>query len=271
MTLLLAWAAQCLVLCAVMALAWWLQYRTRNSGWADVAWSFGTGLTGVLLALTPLTGTVGISPRQILVAALAGFWSLRLGLHIRARTQTGPEDARYAKLRETWGGQFQARLFQFLQIQAIAAFPLILTIGVAAHNPAPGWRAADCAGAAILLVAILGEGIADEQLRRFKADPASQGQICDVGLWRWSRHPNYFFEWFGWLAYPVIAIDPIGGYSWGWSALAGPALIYWLLVYVSGIPPLEEHLLASRGDSFRAYQRRTSRFFPLPPKKRSLP
>ena len=104
-------------------------------------------------------------------------------------------------------------------------------------------------------------------------DPGNRNRICDVGLWGWSRHPNYFFEWFGWLAYPLLAIDSGGGYPWGWAALAGPACMYWLLVHVSGIPPLEAHMLEYRRDEFRAYQARTNAFFPAPPRasKRSCP
>jgi steroid 5-alpha reductase family enzyme len=101
-------------------------------------------------------------------------------------------------------------------------------------------------------------------LRRFRADPTHHGQVCDTGLWRLSRHPNYFFEWLGWLAYPLLAIDPAGGYPWGWLALAGPALIYWLLVHVSGIPPLEAQMLRSRGERYRTYQARTRPFLPFP-------
>jgi steroid 5-alpha reductase family enzyme len=94
--------------------------------------------------------------------------------------------------------------------------------------------------------------------------------VCDVGLWRWSRHPNYFFEWFGWLAYPVIGLsmDPLSypfSYPWGLATLLGPVFMYWILVYVTGIPPLEEQMLRSRGDRYRDYQSRTSAFFPLPP------
>jgi hypothetical protein len=92
------------------------------------------------------------------------------------------------------------------------------------------------------------------------------GKVCDAGLWGWSRHPNYFFEWFGWLAYPLLAIDFSGVYPWGFAALLGPACMYWLLVYVSGIPPLEAHMLERRRDEFRAYQARTSAFFPVPPR-----
>lgn len=128
-------------------------------------------------------------------------------------------------------------------------------------------RVQDFLGIAILLTGILGEGLADAQLRRFRHDPANKGKVCDVGLWRWSRHPNYFFEWFSWLAYPVIALSV--GYSWGWASLLAPIFMYWILVHVTGIPPLEAQMLRSRGERYRAYQARTSAFFPLPPKQQS--
>jgi steroid 5-alpha reductase family enzyme len=106
--------------------------------------------------------------------------------------------------------------------------------------------------------------IADRQLAAFRDDPANKGRVCDVGLWGMSRHPNYFFEWMGWFAYTIIAIDFSGGYPWGWLALAGPALMYWLLVHASGIPPLEAHMLRSRGQAFRDYQHRVNAFWPGP-------
>jgi steroid 5-alpha reductase family enzyme len=108
--------------------------------------------------------------------------------------------------------------------------------------------------------------MADRQLHAFKANPRNKGCVCDAGLWSLSRHPNYFFEWLGWLAYPLLAIDLARSYDWGWLALLAPAGMYWLLVYVSGIPPLEAHMLRSRGAVFRDYQVRTSAFFPMPPK-----
>jgi steroid 5-alpha reductase family enzyme len=148
----------------------------------------------------------------------------------------------------------------------LAAALLGLSMMLAAHNPAPFPRALDVAGIVVLIIAVAGEGIADEQLRRFKKNPANRGRVCDVGLWGWSRHPNYFFEWFGWVAYPLLAIDTSGGWYWGWLALSGPAFMYFLLVHVSGIPLLEQQMLKSRGDAFRAYQTRVSAFFLLPPK-----
>jgi steroid 5-alpha reductase family enzyme len=161
-------------------------------------------------------------------------------------------------------------MFIFLQNQALGSIPLVFAIFVAARFPGDGLRLSDYLGALILLVGIAGEAMADAQLRAFRADPANKGRVCDVGLWRWSRHPNYFFEWFGWLAYPVIGLsmDPLSypfSYPWGLATLLGPVFMYWILVYVTGIPPLEEQMLRSRGDRYRDYQSRTSAFFPLPP------
>jgi steroid 5-alpha reductase family enzyme len=258
--MIVTFVAAAVLLSAIMAGAWAVQRATGNSGWVDVVWSFGLGIAGLVLALVP----GGLTTRQIVVALLIVVWSARLGLHIAQRSMHGPEDARYAALRQEWGSRFQVRLFLFLQIQAAAAALLGLSMMLAAHNPAAFPRGLDIAGIAVLIVAVAGEGVADEQLRRFKRDPLNKGRICDAGLWGWSRHPNYFFEWFGWVAYPLLAIS--SDWGWGWLALSGPAFMYWLLVYVSGIPLLEQQMLKSRGDAFRAYQSRVSAFFPLPPK-----
>jgi steroid 5-alpha reductase family enzyme len=253
--------AAAVLLSVIMSGAWALQRATGNSGWVDAVWSFGLGLAGLVLALVP----GGPATRQIVVAVLIAAWSARLGLHIAQRSLHGSEDTRYAALRQEWGARFQVRLFLFLQIQAAAAAVLGLSIMLAAHNPAAFPRVLDIAGIVVLVVAVAGEGMADGQLRRFKRNPVNKGRICDAGLWGWSRHPNYFFEWFGWVAYPLLAIS--GDWWWGWLALSGPAFMYWLLVHVSGIPLLEQQMLKSRGDAFRAYQARVSAFFPLPPKE----
>lgn len=246
----------------IMALAWWVSEKTGKSGWADTLWSFAVGALGVLVAVTPVSGWE-VSLRQLLVAFIAGAWSLRLGLHIARRTVTGSEDPRYAWLRGQWGERASPRLFWFLQIQAAAAFLLAGCIGLAAHRPGPS-GAGDALGIVLMLIAVMGEGLADHQLRGFKADPANRGLICDRGLWSVSRHPNYFFEWLGWCAYAAIAIDPAGGYAAGWLTFAGPAFMYWLLVHVSGIPPLEAHLQRSRGAAFNAWRDSVSAFWPWP-------
>jgi steroid 5-alpha reductase family enzyme len=266
--ILISLAATALMLSALMTAAWILQRKTRNSGWADVFWSYATGLCGVFLALVPWGGGHPASAaRQFLVAILIAIWSIRLGTHILQRTLGSKvEDARYAALRGEWKDAFQSRLFWFLQIQAAAAFPLVVSVGIAAHNPARGIGPLDIFGAFVLIAAIFGAGVADNQLKQFTSIRANKGKICDAGLWSWSRHPNYFFEWLGWLAYPLIAINPGGGYPWGFVALSGPLFMFWLLRYVSGVPPLETHMIKKHGGNFLAYRERVSSFFPRPPK-----
>ena len=253
-------------LSAIMSGAWLAWRSTRNSGWIDTTWTFGLGIVGCAGAFTPSLLTGSVTTRQMLVAVLVAVWSLRLGLHIARRTVGITDDPRYGKMIAEWGADSSRQMFFLAQKQALVSIPLALSMVLAAWNPWPGLRLQDALGVAVLMVAIAGEGLADAQLRRFRADPANRNRICDVGLWGWSRHPNYFFEWFGWLAYPLLAIDLGGQYPWGWAALVGPACMYWLLVHVSGIPPLEAHMLERRRDEFRAYQARTNAFFPAPPR-----
>lgn len=256
----LLWVAFALV----MTGAWLVQQRTGNSGWVDVFWTFGLGALGAITCAAPLV-SASSPERQLLVGGMIALWALRLGLQILERTLSSDDDPRYRDLSETWGNAAASRMFILLQIQAIASLPLLIAILVAAHRPVGAIAMTDLAGLAVFLVAIAGETIADRQLVDFKRNRSPEEQVCERGLWRWSRHPNYFFQWLGWLAYPLIAIDMTGGYGWGWLALAGPICMYVLLVYVSGIPPLEAHMIRSRGDAYRDYQSRTSAFFPRPP------
>jgi steroid 5-alpha reductase family enzyme len=249
---------------AVMGAAWLVQRATGNNGWADVFWSFGVGAVGVLAVL--ISGDMVSFARKYLVVALLAAWSVRLGGHIFARTRKSRDDPRYAKMRKEWGAAADQRMFFFLQSQAFAGIMLIICIYIAAARPDADLEFPDYIGALIMLVALVGEAIADWQLRRFGSNPANRGRICDTGLWRWSRHPNYFFEWLGWTSYVLIAADFDGDYLHGWLTLAAPVLMYVLLRHVSGVPPLEEHMIASRGNAFRDYQRRTSVFFPAPPR-----
>ena len=257
-------------LSGTMAVAWLVAVRTGRSGWVDAIWSFAVGIFGAFAALVAATeGDNG--RRQWLVAILALAWSLRLGFHIVMRTVSDRrDDPRYSQLRQEWGAAFASRLFWFLQIQAAAAFLLVLAIIAAAHNPAPDLGFGDLTGIVVILVAVGGEALADRQLKAFRADPANKGKVCDIGLWSLSRHPNYFFECLGWVAYAAIAIGSPAAYPWGFAALAGPVLMYWLLVHVSGIPPLEAHMLRSRGDQFRRYQARVNAFWPGAPKAAAI-
>jgi len=252
-------------LSVIMMTAWRVQQTSGNSGWVDVSWTFGLGLVAIVAALMPLAAGPWPQERQVMVAILVAIWSVRLGWHIVIRSRAVGDDPRYRQLITQWRSDASRRMFWFLQSQAAVGVIFALSIALAAQNPRPGLRLQDLAGALLLILAIVGEAIADVQLRRFKVDPANRNAVCDVGLWSWSRHPNYFFEWLAWFAYPLIAIDFSGHNPLGWLALAAPLCMYWLLVYVSGIPPLEDHMLRSRGEAFRAYQRRTSAFFPSPP------
>lgn len=254
-----------LFLSAWMMLAWWLQKQTGKSGWIDTLWSYGVGIAGIALALlVPLAAGDSITPRQWLAAGLCALWSVRLGTHILFRTLSGGDDPRYARFKKEWGKHAQRRMFWFLQVQALCAFVLSVAVFVAAQNPAPVLRITDGLGAALLLLAIIGEGIADRQLKSFVADKKNKGKVAETGLWAYSRHPNYFFEWLGWFAYALIALNVSGAYGWWPIALLAPVMMYWLLVHASGIPPLEEHMLRSRGEKFRDYQARVNAFFPGP-------
>ena len=246
----------------VMVGAWAYGLRVRNGGWTDVFWTFGTGFALAAAALYPAEPGVMPQARQWLVAGLATLWALRLGGYLTPRV-AAHEDPRYAKFRQDWGRDYARNMLFVTLPQAPATALLALSVIPAAHTPGPiGPR--DVLGVAILAMAILGEGLADAQMKAFRAVPSSKGRVCDTGLWGWSRHPNYFFEWFGWLAYPVIALDP--GQPLTWVSLTAPVVMFILLTRVSGVPPLEEAMLRSRGDAYRDYQARVSPFFPLPPK-----
>jgi steroid 5-alpha reductase family enzyme len=261
----LSYAAAGLAL--AMGFAWGLQRLTGSSGWIDAIWSAATGVAGVGVALGGQnTNTSG---RAVLVAVLVGLWASRLALHISARTFRAGEDPRYAELARKWGRSFSLRLLIFVEIQALAALPLVASIRLAAANPAPFPRLVDLIAVAAMLISFAGEAIADAQLQRFRFAHRGERALCDSGLWSWSRHPNYFFEWLGWCGYPLLAIDFSGSNPDGWYALAAPVLMYVLLVHVSGIPPLERHLAATRGPAFVALKNSVSAFFPLPPKKQA--
>ncbi len=250
-----------LMLSGAMALAWRVALTTGQSGRIDAIWAFATGLAAVVAA----AASHGDPLRRTLVCVIAATWSLRLGLYLWRRAISGADDPRYAALKQSWGEAAPRRLFLFLQIQAAASWPLALTAYCAAAAPRPGLDGRDGLAIAVFALAFAGEAIADQQMASFKRAPANRGRICDQGLWAWSRHPNYFFEWLGWLAYPILAVE--AGYPAGWLTLSGPLVIYVLLVHVSGVPPLETHLSRSRPAEFAAYAENVSACWPRPPRR----
>jgi steroid 5-alpha reductase family enzyme len=263
LTELIAWAFAAMMV--LMLAAWLGQMLARNSGWIDAVWTFGTGLACVAVALWPLDGDEPFAPRALIAAVLAGVWALRLGLYITARVARSAEDARYAEFRQVWGKSYQLKLLLLVLAQPVVSAVLALAVALAARAPDPYLGLRDLIAVAVWIVAIFGETLADLQMARFKADPANRGGICDRGLWAWSRHPNYFFEWLVWWAYPIMAISPDAPASW--LSLGAPVVMFLILRFVSGVPPLEKSMLASRGEAFRAYQARVSAFIPLPPRR----
>ena len=173
--LVLAAAVIAVALSIIMSGAWLIRERTGNSGWVDTTWTAGLGMVGIGAAL--LLPPHNFPPREMFVAVLIALWAARLGMHIAARSAKISDDPRYAKLAADWGERAPQRMFVFLQQQAFGSVPLGLSVYLAAKNPAPMMRTQDYIGIAIVLVAVTGEGIADGQLRRFKADRANRGKV----------------------------------------------------------------------------------------------
>ena len=252
-----------LSLCAAFALLYFVARRIDNYGIVDIAWSYAFGALAAFYALF----APGWPVRRAFLAAMAVVWSARLGTHlfIRVMGHHPVEDGRYVQLRKDWVANFAAKMFGFFQMQAASVVLLGLAFLLACLNSAPALHPLEIAGATLWLVAISGEALADLQLAAFKRDPASRGRVCAAGLWRYSRHPNYFFEWLIWVAYFVFALAS----PWGWLAIVGPGSILYLLLRVTGIPMTEEQSLRSRGDAYRRYQQTTSAFVPWFPRKPS--
>jgi len=251
----------------LMALLWFVQRRTGDAGIVDVGWSYALAASGVFAAIV---GSGDLSHR-VLIGLLVGVWGLRLGTHILTdRVLSGTEDGRYQMLRERVGDKIQPVLFVFYQFQAllvpILSLPFVFAASAGADNQTRlvgGLGTLAVIGAGIWVVSILGESLADRQLKRFKRKPDSKGKTCREGLWRYSRHPNYFFEWLMWVGYALIALEAESG----WWGLIAPALMLLLILKVTGIPPTEARSVKSRGDDYRRYQRTTSAFFPWFPRE----
>ncbi len=249
-----------LAVSAMMIGLWLVQRRTGNAGIVDVGWTASIGLLGVFFTAT----SGGYLPRRVLVAVLIGTWSARLAVYLlRDRVIGRPEEGRYRTLRAQWGEAAQRKLFNFFQIQAVAAVFFAMPVLVVAWHPTEHWTLWDLAGALLWAVSVGNTILADRQLARFKSRPESRGKTCREGWWRYSRHPNYFFEWLHWWSYVVLA----AGAPYWWVTLLAPAVMLYFLLRVTGIPPTEAQAVASRGDDYRRYQRTTSAFIPWFPKK----
>ena len=246
------------IVAVTLAVVWAVQLKTRNAGMVDPVWSWSMGFLAVWYAIF---GTAPAETR-LLLGLLGGLWGFRLGTHLYIRNAGKPEDARYAKFRAEWGAAVNAKMFWFFQFQALVAWLLSAGFLVVAYRE--GNASVPLMGLAVLIwvTAVVGEGVADAQMERFRRDPASRGQVMNRGLWRYSRHPNYFFESLHWLAYVPLAIGAV----WWWVAILPAAVMAWLLLKMSGVPILEAHLMQSR-PGYAEYVRTTSVFLPWPPKR----
>ncbi|WED63953.1 photosystem I reaction center subunit XII [Synoicihabitans lomoniglobus] len=248
-------------LMTVFALAYLVARRIDNYGIVDFVWAYC--FTGVAWFYA-LSGS-GWSSRALVIAALASIWSIRLGSHLYRRVMGHhpQEDSRYGQLREDWQANFGPMMFGFFQLQAVSIVILSAPFLFPTRNAFPGFNLWEIIGTAVCFLALVGETVADGQLAAFRRNPNNEGQVCDVGLWRYSRHPNYFFEWCIWVGFCLFAC----GSAWGWLSVIAPAAILHLLLNVTGVPMAEASSLKSKGDAFRAYQRTTNAFFPGPPRR----
>jgi steroid 5-alpha reductase family enzyme len=239
---------------------WIVQVIRKDAGVVDIGWTLGVGAMAVYAAIN---GT-GWMPRRIILGTMVAIWSLRLILYILKDRliQAKEEDGRYQRLRKHWGRDANSYFFFFFTCQSLLVILFTLPFLPATSNQTPHLTAFDILAIAVWMIAMGGEWMADAQLARFRRNPAHKGEVCNTGLWRYSRHPNYFFEWMHWWSYLFLAI----GAPDALLALTGPLAIYLFLMRISGIPHVEKQALSTRGEAYRTYQQQTNLFFPGPPR-----
>ncbi|NNM95511.1 MAG: DUF1295 domain-containing protein [Bacteroidia bacterium] len=242
--------------CLVMLLVWIWAYRIQNAGVVDIFWAFNFSIIAIILLLTGR----GLPARILMVSSIVFIWSMRLGIYllIRVGSHLSQEEGRYKKLREEWAPNANLKFFFFFQMQALSNVYLAIPFFLACFNPAPEMNMLEYIGAAVWAISLVGEGIADAQLKNFKSNPENKGKVCNAGLWNYSRHPNYFFESMIWVGYFITAVTA----PYGWLAILAPATILFLVLRLTGIPMTEEQAIRSKGDAYREYQRTTSAFIP---------
>jgi steroid 5-alpha reductase family enzyme len=239
-------------------LLWLVSLKLRDSSIVDIFWGLGFVLIGwVTFALAD-----GVLPRRLLIASLTTLWGGRLSAYLAWRNLGKGEDPRYVAMRARHGEKWPLRsLFQVFILQGALMFLVSLPIQVAQHaQTPPALGLADALGAGLVLLGVLIEGLGDLQLARFKAQPDNRGKVMDQGLWRYTRHPNYFGDFVVWWGLYVIAL----GTGSAWWTVVGPLVMSILLMRVSGVTLLEKSLKQRPG--YAEYVRRTSPFFPRPPR-----
>ncbi len=247
----------------VMIGLWFYQNKYKDASIADVGWAYGLAGAAIYFSLMG----AGDNTRRLLLALLAGFWGLRLGtyLFISRIIKAKKEDGRYSNLRKIYGNKAKMKFFIFFQGQAFFVVIFAIPFLVVVNNPYSGIMILDYLGIIIWVIAICAEWVADHQLSRFRSNTENKGHVCREGLWKYSRHPNYFFEWIHWWCYVLLSI----GSSYWWMTLVGPIVMCVLLLKITGIPYTELQALKSRGEAYRNYQKTTSVFFPWLPKEKA--
>lgn len=257
--------ASFLIVSTLMISVWILSYAVNNAGLVDIAWAYAFSFVAVFsLFLGPMITTPGI-----LLSIMITAWSLRLGTYLLRRvTRHHPEeDGRYKQLRLQFPKRTWLMFFGFFQAQAVLVILLSLPLFLVVTAGPPKIHFFHILGFLLWLIAMVGESLADAQLDAFRSRPENRGRTCRIGLWKFSRHPNYFFEWLVWVSFFVFALpSPLG-----WLTIYCPLLMLLFLFRVTGIPATELQAVKSRGEDYLDYQRTTSVFFPLPPKSTSKP
>jgi steroid 5-alpha reductase family enzyme len=242
--------------CVIMFLVWLWSYRIGNAGVVDIFWSYNFPVIAIILLLL----APGFETRKLLICGMVIIAGARLGTHlaIRVTKHLRQEEPRYAQIRKEWGDKAEVKMAFFFQMQAFSNILLAVPFFIITLNTTPKLSPFEYVGAVLWAISVIGEATADGQLSAFKRNPANKGKVCDVGLWGYSRHPNYFFEWLMWFSYFVFAL----GSPYGYLAIISPAIILYLLLKVTGIPMTEEQSIRTKGDAFRAYQKGVSVFVP---------
>jgi steroid 5-alpha reductase family enzyme len=245
-----------LACCIIMFLVWLWSYRIKNAGVVDIFWSYNFPVIAIILLLL----APGFETRKQLICGMVIIAGTRLGTHLAVRVlkHLRQEEPRYAQIRKEWGKNAEVKMALFFQMQAISNVLLAIPFFIITLNKNPKLGILEYAGAVLWLISVIGEATADAQLASFKKAPSNKGSVCDTGLWGYSRHPNYFFEWLMWVSYFVFAL----GSPYGYLAIISPAIILYLLLKVTGIPATEEQSLRSKGEAFKKYQQKTSAFVP---------
>jgi steroid 5-alpha reductase family enzyme len=229
----------------------------RRTAIVDVGW----GLGFILLCLVYIIHGEGFNLRNTACLGMVLLWGMRIISYLFKRLNIEKEeDKRYQKMRQEFGTRAWLKFLCVFEFQAALEMIIGTPLMIVTLNPKPGLSLMEISGIVLFAIALMGETISDEQLLTFKSNTLNKGKTCDVGLWYYSRHPNYFFEWLVWVGFFVYAL----GSPMGWVAIISPMVMFYLLMFVSGIPMAEEQSLKSRGDEYRRYQATTSVFFPMP-------